>query len=94
MLAAGHSVVVDGVRSPEEAKTIMRMDGTMVRVDNGNAPDPEKPMDQMQAKIATKYSIDSRLRGDGSEKDRKKATRKHLQAAADRLLDTLNQSNG
>lgn len=58
-LAKGHSVVVDGVRTPEEADTIHRLGGSLVRVNNGKDPDPRKPMDMRQKDMKCDAEIDS-----------------------------------
>jgi hypothetical protein len=76
-LAAGKSVVVDGVRSPVEAATIKRMGGNVVRADDGGEPDQSKPMDRLQAGIVADQSVDT-----SGEKDA-------VKAATDQMLVDL-----
>lgn len=76
-LAAGQSIVVDGVRSPVEAATIKRMGGHMIRADNGTEPDLGKPMDRRQAAIRSDQSVDT------------SGKKKELRAATDQMLVDL-----
>lgn len=80
-MAKGMSVVVDGVRSPRQAKVLKDMGGVMVRTDNGVSIDPSKTMDQRAAAIKTDYTLDT----SGKKADRK--------AAADRMLTDLRSGN-
>jgi hypothetical protein len=75
--AAGRDVVVDGIRSPVEAAMVRRLGGVIVRADNGKDPDPNKPLDLMQATIKADQSVDT----SGKKKARK--------AAADQMLADL-----
>ena len=76
-LAAGKSVVVDGVRSPVEAATIKRMGGHVVRADDGGLHDPGKPMDRRQAGVQADMSVDT------------SGKKKALKAATDQMLVDL-----
>ncbi len=61
-LAAGQSVVVDGVRSPVEAAAIRKMGGMIVRADDGSArgTDSSMPMDDMQWSVSpVDYTLDT-----------------------------------
>lgn len=58
-LAKGKSVVVDGVRTPEQAKCLADMGGTLCRVNNGKGPNPRLPMDMKQAAIQCDHELDS-----------------------------------
>lgn len=58
-LAKGNSVVIDGVRTPEQAECIKAMGGHLCRVDNGKGPDPRKPMDMKQQNIQCDQTLDS-----------------------------------
>lgn len=75
--AAGRSVVVDGIRSPQQAQTIKELGGYVVRVDRGTSIDPKKPTDASAAMVKVDYTISTA----GSKKDRK--------AACDKMLDDL-----
>jgi dephospho-CoA kinase len=74
-MAKGHSVVVEGVRSPVEAAMLKHMGGTILRCDNGSSPDPSKPMDKLAAAIKVDYTIDT----SGKKSERKAAVDKMLQ---------------
>lgn len=76
-LGKGQHVVVDGIRSQEEAATLRKMGGKLIRVNNGGGINPRLPMDKRQADLKADHELDS----SGSKKD--------LRAAADKLLAAL-----
>jgi hypothetical protein len=59
LLAAGKSVVVDGVRGEHEAAAIKKMGGQIWRLDNGKKPNDSLPMDQRQKAVKADATIDS-----------------------------------
>lgn len=76
-LSKGQHVVVDGIRSAEEAATLRKMGGRLIRLNNGGGINQRLPMDVRQEKIKADHELDS----SGSKKD--------LRAAADKLLAAL-----
>lgn len=76
-LAKGKHVVIDGVRSEEEADIIHKMGGSIWRADNGKGINPDLPMDKRQATLSADHTIDTI----GSKKDIKQACDQMMQRA-------------
>jgi hypothetical protein len=49
--------VVDGIRRPEEADALRARGGVIVRIDDGGAGDPNKPMDKVQWTVIEDYAL-------------------------------------
>lgn len=64
-LDRGVRIVVDGIRRQSEANAVRMSGGTIIRIGGRGALDPDKPMDEIQAKIAE----DSTIENDGSIDD-------------------------
>jgi dephospho-CoA kinase len=69
-LSAGHHVVVDGIRQKAEVDLLHKHGGKIILIDTGKSPDPDKPMDEMQAQLAGDHRI---FVPSGKKKDVKKA---------------------
>ena len=76
-LGKGKSVVVDGIRTQEEADTLRRMGGMLCRVNSGKGPNPRLPMDMRQKDIKADYELDS------------SGTKADLKAACDGMLGKM-----
>jgi hypothetical protein len=74
-LATGRSLVVDGIRTAQQADVVRRLGGMIVRTDNGKPVDPTKPMDRRASAIKVDYTIDT----SGKKSERKAAVDKMLQ---------------
>lgn len=85
-MALGKSVVVDGVRSPEEAAVIHKLGGQVWRVDGGHGPNPRLAMDQMQSAVESEHRLDSSALVNAQSSEVKKLARAKLRADVDGLV--------
>lgn len=55
----GRSIVVDGIRSPQEEAVVRKLGGTMWKADNGKGPNKDLPMDKRSEEVKADQRVDT-----------------------------------